>query len=90
MNAHGERMRDACYARRGDRQSQRILKWRDAGRSNGRQRPHTETWELAACGKLVVVQPEHPMAQAARCGCYVGTVMIPAHASSMRRAIAQH
>jgi len=40
--------------------------------------------------KSVVVQPEHPMAQAARRGCYVGTVTIPAHASSMRRSIAQH
>ena len=54
------------------------------------QRPHTETWRLVASRKSVVVQPEHPMAQAARCGCYVGTVTIPAHASSMRRAIAQH
>jgi hypothetical protein len=61
-----------------------------AARSNGRQRPYTVTWEHAACGKLIVVQPKHPMAQAAKCGCYVGTVMIPAHASSMRRAIAQH
>ncbi|HKF39027.1 MAG TPA: hypothetical protein VKB35_19170 [Ktedonobacteraceae bacterium] len=54
------------------------------------QRPHTETWGPVVHRKSVVVQPEHPMAQAARCGCCVGTVTIPAHASSMRRAIAQH
>ncbi|HWZ19291.1 MAG TPA: hypothetical protein VNW73_10870 [Ktedonobacteraceae bacterium] len=54
------------------------------------QRPHTYTCGLAARRKPVVVQPEYPMAQAARRGCYVGTVTIPAHASSMRRAIAQH
>jgi hypothetical protein len=34
------------------------------------------------------VQPQHPMAQAARCGCSVGSVMAPAHASSVRRSAA--
>jgi len=52
--------------------------------------PTRFTWGLVVRRKPVVVQPEHLMAQAARCGCYVGAVTIPAHASSMRRAIAQH
>ncbi len=34
------------------------------------------------------VQPRHPMAQAARCGCSVGSVMAPAHASSVCRSAA--
>ena len=34
------------------------------------------------------VQPQHPMAQAARCGCSVGSVMAPAHASSVGRSAA--
>src|SRR5438445_3771573 len=34
------------------------------------------------------VQPQHPMAQAARSGCSVGSVMAPANASSVCRSAA--
>jgi hypothetical protein len=34
------------------------------------------------------VQPQHPMAQVARCGCSVGSVMAPANASSVCRPAA--